>query len=267
MSWMVGRNHYTVPVGRLDLGRKPNINIHTEKIYNNYGSGYSPMPFGMYGGGFGYGYNTMPFGMYGGFDYGAGFGYYDPGLTKGEKWMLGLGGVATIGGAILSAFTGQTKTPELEETASNIELTEKQEAQLAEIKKKQEAATARYEKLLAENKELKERAALYSEGIEKNDDGTYTASIKDVFGQTQTIKASSLEDIRESKKEKEEEISKQKEFCASNEIKVGSNGEFSKTVKTSSGEEKIFTAKTPEEVLQQIEAAKSDPSYDGNYLA
>lgn len=38
------------------------------------------------------------------------YGYYqDPGLSKGEKWLLGIGAVATIGGAVLGALPEKTQ--------------------------------------------------------------------------------------------------------------------------------------------------------------
>ena len=247
MAWMVGRNHYTVPTGRLDLGSKPNINIHTEKIYNNYGTG---MPYGsIYGGGFGYGY---------------GYGNYDTGLTKGEKWMLGIAGVATIGGAILSAFTGASKAEAPAEVDTS-DFTAEQKAQLEELQDQQAAIAERHEKLVEENKELKERAKLYQEGITKNDDGTYTATVKNLFGKNETITASSADGVREAKKQKEEEINTQKDFCAANGITIGTDGQFSKTIKTASGEEQEITGATPEEVLQK--STLTDDTHDDNYLA
>lgn len=103
MSWMVGANgRATFPIGRLDLGHKPNYNIHTEKITNIYNNGYSGMNYGgMYEGG------------YGGYDYGSG------GLSKGAKWGIALGSIAAIGGAVLAAFSFGGKTNNTDATAQS----------------------------------------------------------------------------------------------------------------------------------------------------
>ncbi len=247
MSWMVGRNHYTVPAGRLDLGRKPNINIHTEKIYNNYGTGFAGMPYGsIYGG------------MYGGFDYGYGYGNYDTGLTKGEKWMLALGGIASLGGAVLSAFTGGsqkvesagTDTAQAESqskplTAEDVAQITREtiESTMSELQKKENAEIA----------ERKEAAKLQQEGITKNDDGTYTATVKDIFGQTQTITASTLAEVRSNKEKQESEIKEQQEFCQANNIEIKQDGTFATTIKGPDGKEEIITGTTPEGVKQEAD--------------
>ena len=238
MAWMVnGKDHYTVPIGRLDLGSKPNTNIYIQKIYNNN--------------------NT---------DSIFGYNYSEPGLTKGEKWMFGIGTCLSISGAIIGGVNSllNNKSPAEVDTS---DFTAEQKAQLEELQEQQAAIAERHEKLVAENKELKEKAKLYQEGITKNDDGTYTATVKDLFGKNETITASSADDVREAKKEKEKEINTQREFCSTNGITIGSNGQFSKTIKTSSGEEQEITGSSPEEVLQKSTLAESSNTYDGNYLA
>ena len=244
---MVGRNHYTFPAGRLDLGRKPNINIHTEKIYNNYGSGFSGMPYGgFYGGMYGGGYNY-------------GYGAYDTGLTKGEKWMLALGGIASLGGAVLSAFTGGSQkvdasssdTAEVKSKSQSTPLTredvaqitkETVEATMSEIQKKENAEIA----------ERKEAAKLQQEGITKNDDGTYSATVKDVFGQNQTI-SGSLAEVRSQKTEHENKVKEQKEFCQANNIEIKQDGTFTTTINGPDGKEEIITGTTPEGVKQEAD--------------
>ena len=69
------------------------INIYHKEVHNNYGGAMFPM---------------MNYGMYGN------YGYFDAGLTKGEKWMLALGGIGAIGGAILSGLTGGAQQVEAE---------------------------------------------------------------------------------------------------------------------------------------------------------
>ena len=243
MSWMVGKNHYTFPAGRLDLGKKPNINIRTEKIYNNYGTGFSGMPYGgIYGG------------MYGGFDYGYGYGSYDNELSKGEKWMLALGGIASLGGAILSAFTGK-KVDNTQETAdTGTAGNTSDNSQLAELEQQNQELNANYEKVVEENKKLSELSKLYQEGITYNEtDDTYSANVTDIFGQKETITASTVEEIKEAKQKKETEVEEQKKFCADNNIEIKSDGTFATTIKGPDGQEQIITGSTPEAVKQEAE--------------
>ena len=102
------------------------INIYHKEVHNNYGGAMFPM---------------MNYGMYGN------YGYYNPGLTSGEKWMLALGGIGAIGGAILSAFTGGQEKIEGTPPASD--------DGKAEIQAQQEANEALEEQI----KELREKNA------------------------------------------------------------------------------------------------------------
>lgn len=193
MSWMVGKSGYTFPKDRLMLGSRPNINIHTEKYYNNYGSGYSGGIFPMnYGAGmYGNGYNP------------------DPGLTKGEKWMIGLGAVTSIVGAVTSAITGtkssdvtETDTPETDSTRT---------AEQPEQTEQQIRAQRLHQKALEDNQKLREEAKkleeLRQEGITKNTDGSYSAKIKDAAGNQVTLTNTSLDKLREEIKAKKEDLS------------------------------------------------------------
>lgn len=242
---MVGRDHCTVPTGRLDLGRKPNINIHTEKIVNNYGTGY------------GAGFMGMPYGgMYGaGYDCGYGnYQNYDNELSKGEKWMLALGGITSIGGAILGAFTGNNKVEDESKKAQvsgdTAQLTEQQQAQLADLQKQQETKRALLDQALAEKQKLVEESKLYQEGITKNDDGTYAATVKDIFGNNQKITASTPDEVRTAKKEAEAELKEQKEYCSEHGIKATENGDFAITVTLKDGTQHVCSGKTPQEAKQ-----------------
>lgn len=186
---MVGKSGYTFPKDRLMLGSSPNINIHTEKYYNNYGSGYS-------GGIFPMNYNM---GYYGNM-YGADYYNPNPGLTKGEKWMIGLGAVTSIVGAVTSAITG-AKIPEQEtRTAEQPELTERQ----IRAQKLHQKALEDNQKLREESKKLEE---LRREGITKNTDGSYSAKIKDAAGNQVTLTNTSLDKLREEIKAKQQETS------------------------------------------------------------
>ena len=173
MSWMVGKSGYTVPKDRLILGSRPNINIHTEKYYNNYGSGCA-------GGIFPMNYNM---GYYGNM-YGAGYYNPDPGLTKGEKWMLGLGAVTSIVGAVTSAITG-TKSSDVTETDTPETVTTRT-AEQPEQTEQQIRAQKLHQKALEDNQRLKEEAKkleeLRQEGITKNTDGSFSAKIKEAAG-------------------------------------------------------------------------------------
>ena len=198
MSWMVGKSGYTVPKDRLILGSRPNINIHTEKYYNNYGSGYS-------GGIFPMNYNT---GFYGNM-YGAGYYNPDPGLTKGEKWMLGLGAVTSAIGAVASAITG-TKSSDVTETDTPETVTTIKTEQ-PEQTEQQIRAQKLHQKALEDNQRLKEEAKkleeLRQEGITKNTDGSFSAKIKDAEGNQITLTNTSLEKLREEIKAKQQETS------------------------------------------------------------
>ena len=198
MSWMVGKSGYTVPKDRLILGSRPNINIHTEKYYNNYGSGCA-------GGIFPMNYNM---GYYGNM-YGAGYYNPDPGLTKGEKWMLGLGAVTSAIGAVASAITG-TKSSDVTETDTPETVTTIKTEQ-PEQTEQQIRAQKLHQKALEDNQRLKEEAKkleeLRQEGITKNTDGSFSAKIKDAAGNQVTLTNTSLDKLREEIKAKKEELS------------------------------------------------------------
>ncbi len=178
---MVGKSGYTMQTERLNLGRSPNININAkETTINNWG-GYGSMGIDTPIFPYGQSYNN---GMYP--------GSYNPGLSKAEKWLLGTGVVTSFTGALLSAFTGKKEsvadTPEIQNPEIRAQL-QQQQQQMAEINRKLEAARR-------ENAELKEASQLYQEGITKNDDGTYSKTIKGADGNNVTITGKTPAEVR-----------------------------------------------------------------------
>lgn len=115
------------------------INIYHKEVHNNYGGAMFPM---------------MNYGMYGN------YGYYDTGLTKGEKWMLALGGIGAIGGAILGAFTGGQEKIEGTPPASD-----DGKAEIEALKEANEALKERIEEQQAQNEKL--RSQLNQQNIDE----------------------------------------------------------------------------------------------------
>lgn len=228
MSWMIGKNKCTFPQGRLDLGYKPNLRINVEKTNYNYGI-----------------YDQ----------YLNNYRYCDNGPSSLDL-VTGIGATvvnaANAGLEIAAAIKGakaekKDETGNANEQPETTNLSEDQQAQINELKQQQEKSKALLQKAITENQELKELSKLHQEGIEKNDDGTYTTTIKDVFGNAQKITANTVEEVRETKKAEETKINEQKEYCKENDITVTSDGTFSKTVKLPDGTEETFVGKTPEE--------------------
>lgn len=164
------------------------INIYHKEVHNNYG-GIFPMNYGMYGN---YGY----------------YGNYNPGLTAGEKWMLALGGIGAIGGAILGALNPaenqkveDPKTPAREEKADDpantnptngltkddireivqneiAKVSKEHQKALDEIARMKEAAKEKYptqNDYVSGAREVKtEKTTTYTVKATKNADGTIT---------------------------------------------------------------------------------------------
>lgn len=264
MSWMVSANgRATFPTGRLDLGHKPNYNIHTEKYENIYNNGYSGMPYGgMYDCG------------YGGYDYG-GYGYDNGsgGLSKGAKWGIALGSIAAIGGAVLAAFSFGGKTNNTDATAQKTK-SESASAQAQQITKEDvvkianEVIQSSKEKQksdeIAKTKEAaREREQLLNEGITKNDDGTFSKNITNLYGKSEKHTAQTLDELRSY----EASIKEDRDFCAQNSIEILPDGSFSKTIKGKDGKETTVTGSTAEEVKQLAEDIEKMTASDDNLLA
>lgn len=120
-----------------------NIN-YTKVTYNNFGGGMGMYPMG---------------GMYGMYDM---YGGYDTGMSKGEKWMLGIGGAATLIGAIASAFGGNDEEKvggEGRSETSEANLTPEQQKWIDDTNKKMQDMQKSLDTLAAENRGLKAQQA------------------------------------------------------------------------------------------------------------
>ena len=246
MSWMIGRNHCTVPTGRLNLGSSPNVNIHAEKTnINNFGtmgmdmgaSIYSPM---MMGGMMGM-YNPMMMGgmmgMYNPMMMG-GMGMYPMGGLYGDCYGGGAGTTAATVGTIfntLGALAGaiaQKKTDGAggtEQPETNPETNPE-----ASVETQRTRATVQSEKVreVQQRKLESEKLELAKEGITVNSDGTYSTTVKDLNGKDIQIKSNSKEDIRAKKQEIQQEVDNERATAMANNISITSGGELSVEIET-----------------------------------
>lgn len=234
MSWMIGRNHCTVPTGRLNLGSSPNVNIHAEKTnINNFGtmgmdmgaSIYSQM---MMGGMMGM-YNPMMMG---------GMGMYPMGGLYGDCYGGGAGTTAATVGTIfntLGALAGaiaQKKTDGAggtEQPETNPETNPE-----ASVETQRTRAAVQSEKVreVQQRKLESEKLELAKEGITVNSDGTYSTTVKDLNGKDIQIKSNSKEDIRAKKQEIQQEVDNERATAMANNISITSGGELSVEIET-----------------------------------
>lgn len=154
------------------------VNIYHKEVRNIYNGGMSPMSYGGYGN----------------------YGYCDPGLSTGAKWMLGLGAVSSIGGAILGAIYGDNTggndthveekqkndtqpsggTPltkeDVEDIVNNILQSQsaKEKKQADEITKLKEQAKNYNYSAGAREVAVNNETTPYTVTAKKNDNGTYT---------------------------------------------------------------------------------------------
>lgn len=149
------------------------INIYHKEVHNNYGVMF-PMP-----------------------NYGYAYGYYDTGLTKGEKWGIGLaGGLMALGAGlgIYNAITGnkenqstveQPQTKTVDNTAQLEEQTKQLEEENSKLKKQiqdmmtikeQSDAYQQQQNYNAGAREVKDKPSTTSYTVRgsKNSDGTVT---------------------------------------------------------------------------------------------
>ena len=262
MSWMIGRNHCTVPTGRLTLGSRTNLNINYQKTtINNFGGGAGDFGCGGFGAGMGMMgmmgmyptmgmmgmYPTMgmmgmypTMGMMGMYGMGGMYPVYNDSRADAGAILTGVGAMASAVGGIISAIAGnkaqKTEAPEEEqhaETPANNQFSEFQAQtteQLASMNTKLQAA-------LKENQDLKAKAAEYQkqqqaaqlkkEGITLNEDGSYTTTYKDITGKEVEIKGSDLNELRMQKLNNENEVLEQQKIIDENGITVNSDGTFS----------------------------------------
>ena len=239
MSWMIGRNHCTVPTGRRNLGSSPNVYIRTEKTsINNFGmmgmdtgaSIYSPM---MMGGMMGM-YNPMMMG---------GMGMYNPMMMGGmglygDCYGGGAGTTAATVGTIfntLGALAGaiaQKKTDGAggtEQPETNPETNPE-----ASVETPGTRAAVQSEKVreVQQRKLESEKLELAKEGITVNSDGTYSTTVKDLNGKDIQIKSNSKEDIRAKKQEIQQEVDNERATAMANNISITSGGELSVEIET-----------------------------------
>ena len=226
MAWMIGRNHCTVPTGRLQLGSRTNLNVHYEKTtINNFGGGMGMMGMNIYS-------PMMNMGMMGMNMYSPmmnmgmmGMDMYSPMMNMGMMGMdmyspmMGLyggyygdsaGATTTIVGSIinsvgqLAGMTGQIINAKKSQPSEETESSKKEESTTnAEIKEQIKKLQAANQKRLEELQELKEQSKLYQEGITMSSDGSYVAKVKDKDGNEIELKGETLAEIRKLKKDHE----------------------------------------------------------------
>ena len=219
MAWMIGRNHCTVPTGRLQLGSRTSMNVHFEKTtVNNFGGCggmsmgmmgmdmYNPMNMGIMGMGM---YNPMGMGM-------MGMGVYNPmdmmGMgVYGDCYGGGAGTTTTIIGGILNSIgqlagvTGGIINAKKSESKST-EDDSASSSEIKELKEQVELLKQEQQKRVKEIEECKELSKLYQEGISKDNDGKYVVKVKDKDGKTIELKGETPEEVRKLKKEHEAKL-------------------------------------------------------------
>ncbi len=110
------------------------INIYHKEVHNNYGGAMFPM---------------MNYGNW---------GYYNPGLTSGEKWMLALGGIGTIGGAILGAIFGGNEEAKVQNDEKPVTQNDDAfQAQLDNLEEKIDTLNEKIETIEDENEKLRKQ--------------------------------------------------------------------------------------------------------------
>ncbi len=111
--------------------RTVNIN-HKETTINNFGGGFFPM---------------------------GAYGYYDTGLSKGEKWGIALGAIGALGGAIASAFLPQKADGKGDvETPAQDGLTDGEKQWMEDTKNQLSQMQKSLDQLTEENAKLKAQA-------------------------------------------------------------------------------------------------------------
>lgn len=112
--------------------RTVNIN-HKETTINNFGGGFFPMMDA--------------------------YGYYDTGLSKGEKWGIALGAIGALGGAIASAFLPQKPDGKGDvETPAQDGLTDGEKQWMEDTKNQLSQMQKSLDQLTEENAKLKAQA-------------------------------------------------------------------------------------------------------------
>ena len=112
--------------------RTVNIN-HKETTINNFGGGFFPMMDA--------------------------YGYYDTGLSKGEKWGIALGAIGALGGAIASAFLPQKADGKGDvETPAQDGLTDGEKQWMEDTKNQLSQMQKSLDQLTEENAKLKAQA-------------------------------------------------------------------------------------------------------------
>lgn len=145
------------------------INIYHKEVHNNYGGAIFPMNYGMYGN----------------------YGYYNPGLTAGEKWMLALGGIGAIGGGILGALSPQSEEVQTEQKETPKQDNSEFEATIKAQKAENEKLENEIKKLEAENKKMAKQmediiAAKKASQEYEAEKASYTIGTKEIKTQTTT---------------------------------------------------------------------------------